>query len=259
MPPLSPPAGRPAGLRLERPDRRSTMPAPLPDQPRPLTIAIDGHSACGKSTLARRLASELGYLYIDTGAMYRAVTLYFLRREIDPADADATRAALEHVYLQFIAGRDPERRDIHLNGENVESEIRSLLVADRVCDLAAVPAVRHHLVAQQREMGKEGGVVLDGRDIGTVVFPDADLKLFVTARMAVRVQRRMAELEAKGQAPSREAVEANLRMRDHEETTRAESPLRQAGDALALDTSDLDADAVLAAALERVRALRPDA
>jgi cytidylate kinase len=230
----------------------------LPDQKPRITIAIDGYSACGKSTLAKRLARELGYLYIDTGAMYRAVTLYFLRREIDYNDDHATAETLEHIYLQFIANEDPERRDIHLNGENVESDIRSLLVADRVCDLAAIPTVRRHLVAQQRELGKDGGVVLDGRDIGTVVFPGAELKFFVTANMDVRVARRRAELQAKGQNPTREAVEANLQMRDREETTRAESPLRQAPDAIGLDTSHLDADAVLQAALQHVQARMAD-
>ena len=234
------------------------MSVTLPDQKPRITIAIDGYSACGKSTLAVRLAQELGYLYIDTGAMYRAVTLFFLRREINYSDPQATAAALEHIYLQFIANDDPERRDIHLNGENVESEIRSLLVADRVCDLAAIPIVRQHLVAQQRELGKDGGVVLDGRDIGTIVFPKAEIKFFVTADMDVRVARRMAELVSKGQDLTLEAVETNLRMRDREETTRTESPLRQAPDAISLDTSRLNADAVLQVALQDVEARLAD-
>jgi cytidylate kinase len=214
-----------------------------------LTIAIDGYSACGKSTLARRLAQHLAYLYIDTGAMYRAVALHALRRNIDPKDLEAVAGMLPQTYLQFIAGRTAGQRD---NGENVAAAIRTMQVADAVCDVAAMPPVRRYLVAQQREWGKEGGVVLDGRDIGTVVFPDADLKFFVTADMPVRVARRMAELKGRGQDLSPEAVEANLRMRDHEETTRSDSPLRQADDAVVLDTSSLDVEGVLKAALVHV-------
>lgn len=226
----------------------------LQDTASQLTIAIDGYSACGKSTLARRLARQLAYLYIDTGAMYRAVALHALRRNIDPKDSAGVEALLDHTYLQFIAGSVAGQRDMHLNGENVAAAIRTMQVADAVCDVAAMPPVRRYLVAQQREWGREGGVVLDGRDIGTVVFPDAELKFFVTANMSVRVARRMAELKARGQDLSPEKVEANLRMRDHEETTRADSPLRQAEDAVVLDTSSLDVDGVLAAAMVHVEA-----
>jgi cytidylate kinase len=214
-----------------------------------ITIAIDGFSACGKSTLARRMAEELGYLYLDTGAMYRAVTLYFLQEELDWNDPDTVERALDHIYLQFITHPDDLRQEMHLNGQNVETEIRTMLVSDKVCELSALSAVRRRMVDQQRDMGRDGGVVLDGRDIGTIVFPRAELKLFVTARLDVRVDRRMAELRAKGGDIDRESVRANLLMRDREETTRADSPLLQAADALLLDTSDLDQEAVLQAAL----------
>jgi cytidylate kinase len=195
------------------------------------------------------MAEELGYLYLDTGAMYRAVTLYFLQEELDWNDPDTVERALDHIYLQFITHPDDLRQEMHLNGQNVETEIRTMLVSDKVCELSALPAVRRRMVDQQRDMGRDGGVVLDGRDIGTVVFPRAELKLFVTARLEVRVDRRMAELRAKGGDIDRDSVQANLLMRDREETTRADSPLLQAPDALLLDTSDLDQEAVLQAAL----------
>ncbi len=216
-----------------------------------ITIAIDGYSACGKSTLARRMAEELGYLYLDTGAMYRAVTLYFLQEEMDWHQPETVERALDHIYLQFITHPDDLRQEMHLNGQNVESEIRTMLVSDKVCELAALSPVRRRMVEQQREMGREGGVVLDGRDIGTIVYPQAQLKLFVTARLEVRVGRRMAELQAKGGEVDRDTVRANLIMRDREETTRADSPLLQAPDAILLDTSDLDQTAVLQAAISQ--------
>ncbi len=214
-----------------------------------IKIAIDGYSACGKSTLARRMAEELGYTYLDTGAMYRAVTLYFLQEELDWQNPDTVEKALDHIYLQFIREPDNLQLEMHMNGENVESEIRTMLVSDKVCNLSALPSVRRRLVEQQREMGTQGGVVLDGRDIGTIVFPDAELKLFVTARLDVRIDRRVSELSLKGASIDREAVRANLLMRDREETTREDSPLVQAPDALLLDTSDLGPDEVLQQAL----------
>ncbi len=224
------------------------MPAVMPPFPR-IKIAIDGYSACGKSTLARRLAEELGYIYLDTGAMYRAVTLYFLQEELNWEDPVTVRNALDHIYLQFISQSDNTNKDIHLNGQNVELAIRTMLISDKVCELSALPDVRRRLVEQQRELGREGGVVLDGRDIGTVVFPEAELKFFVTARLDVRVDRRMAELSARGGQVERQSVLDNLLMRDREETTRSDSPLRQAADAVLIDTSDLSPNEVLQKAI----------
>lgn len=222
-----------------------SQPAPLLIPDPPITIAIDGYSACGKSTLARRMAEELGYVYLDTGAMYRAVTLHLLRRDLDWEQEEALEPELDRIYLQFIVDPDTRKPEIHLNGENVEGAIRTMQVADRVSEVASVSAVRRFLVRRQREMGQEGGVVLDGRDIGTVVFPKAEFKLFVTADFEVRVERRLLELQRKGLEVVREEVAANLRKRDHEETTREDSPLRQAEDALSLDTSKLSIDEAL--------------
>ncbi len=224
------------------------MPAVTNPLPR-IKIAIDGYSGCGKSTLAKNLADELGYLYLDTGAMYRAVTLFFLQEELDWNNPVVVEKALDHIYLQFITHPDDLSQEMHLNGQNVEAEIRTMLVSDKVCELAALSSVRSRMVEQQREMGKEGGVVLDGRDIGTVVFPEAGLKLFVTAALEVRVERRMAELRDRGGETDREIVRANLLMRDREETTRIDSPLRQAPDAFVLDTSELSQEEVLRRAL----------
>ncbi|MFT7588849.1 MAG: cytidylate kinase [Limisphaerales bacterium] len=217
-----------------------------------LTIAIDGYSACGKSTLARRLAEELGYIYIDTGAMYRAVTLFFLRRELDWTDAELSRNVMRNIFLQFIPEPNKLVREIHLNGENVEFAIRSMQVADRVSELAMQSEIRKALVNQQREMAKEGGVVLDGRDIGTVVFPNAELKFFVTASMQVRIVRRHTELSKANLSVSLKEVEENLKKRDLEETTRTDSPLKLAEDAITLDTSEMNVDQVLSTALTYV-------
>lgn len=220
-----------------------------------ITIAIDGFSACGKSTLARKLARELGYIYIDTGAMYRAVTLYFLRRDIDWTDAEVSRNAMRHIYLQFIPEPDSRNPEIHLNGENVEFAIRSMQVAERVSELAMQGEIRKALVQQQREMGKDGGVVLDGRDIGTVVFPNAEVKLFVVADKEVRIQRRYQELTVANRNVSMQEVRANLDKRDREETTRKDSPLVAAADSVELDTSNLSQDEVLEKALSVVQKL----
>ena len=222
-----------------------------------LIIAIDGYSACGKSTLARNLANELGYLYIDTGAMYRAVTIYFLRRELDWNDAEVATAAMEHIYLQFIPNPDDRRFEIHLNGENVEGLIRTMQVADRVSEVAAVSEVRSALRSQQREMGRKGGIVMDGRDIGTVVFPQADLKLFITASLEERIERRMNELIKRGMEVGRQEVEANLRKRDAQETGREDSPLVMAPDAREIDTTELSPEQTFQKALELVRELGP--
>ncbi|MFN3939408.1 MAG: (d)CMP kinase [Chitinophagales bacterium] len=202
-----------------------------------IIIAIDGYSACGKSTLAKQLAEKLGYIYLDTGAMYRAVTLYLLRNNIHWNDPETLASALEKITITFqkIDGNTYT----FLNGENVEEEIRNTAVADKVSEVAAVSAVRKFLVKQQQEFGKQKGIVLDGRDIGTVVFPNAEVKLFITASMDVRVQRRYLELKNKGMDISPEKVRRNLEKRDFEETTRTDSPLLKATDAVLLDNSSM--------------------
>ena len=207
-----------------------------------IVIAIDGHSSSGKSTMAKDLAREIGYTYIDTGAMYRAVTLYALRHQLihgDQIDEAALQAALPSIEISFRRNPETIRPVTYLNGENVEQAIRGMEVADKVSPVAALGFVRRALVAMQQAMGKEKGIVMDGRDIGTVVFPDAELKLFVTASPEVRAQRRVDELRAKGEAVSYEEVLANVKKRDLIDSTRAESPLRQAPDALVLDNSNM--------------------
>ena len=207
-----------------------------------IVIAIDGHSSSGKSTMAKDLAKAIGYTYIDTGAMYRAVTLYALRHQLfagDQIDEAALQAALPALEIAFRMNAESGRPDTYLNGENVEKEIRGMEVANHVSPVAALGFVRKALVAKQQAMGKEKGIVMDGRDIGTVVFPEAELKLFVTASPEVRAQRRMDELKAKGMPASYEEVLANVKQRDFLDSTRAESPLRQAPDAVVLDNSHM--------------------
>lgn len=207
-----------------------------------IVIAIDGHSSSGKSTMAKDLAREIGYTYIDTGAMYRAVTLFALRQhwiEGERINEAALQDALPAVEIAFRMNPETNRPDTYLNGENVEQAIRGMEVADKVSLIAALGFVRRALVAKQQEMGKAKGIVMDGRDIGTVVFPDAELKLFVTASPEVRAQRRVDELLAKGMPASYEEVLANVKKRDLIDSTRAESPLRQAPDALVLDNSHM--------------------
>ena len=207
-----------------------------------IVIAIDGHSSSGKSTMAKDLAREIGYTYIDTGAMYRAVTLYCLRHQLfdgEQIDEAALAAALPSLEIAFRMNAETGRPETYLNGENVEQEIRGMAVANHVSPVAALGFVRRALVAKQQAMGKEKGIVMDGRDIGTVVFPDAELKLFVTASPEVRAQRRMDELKAKGMPASYEEVLANVKKRDYIDSTRAESPLRQAPDAVVLDNSHM--------------------
>ena len=208
----------------------------------PIIVAIDGYAGCGKSTTARRLAQRLGYLYLDTGAMYRAVTHYFLSHQVDPDDDAAVAAALGRVEVSFGPDAGAGRRDVHLNGTNVEQDVRSLHVSSHVSRVSALPAVRRFLVAQQRQMGRARGVVAEGRDVGTHVFPDAELKVFMTAGMATRVARRRAELQRQGQQVTADAVEQNLRNRDHLDSSRADSPLRRADDARELDTTHLEID-----------------
>ena len=199
-----------------------------------IIIAIDGHSSCGKSTLAKALAASLAYTYIDSGAMYRAVTLYLLRQHIKVDQVDQLQAALSRIQIHF----DDKNQTI-LNGENVETQIREMQVSNYVSEVAAVSEVRRAMVAQQQRMGIAKGIVMDGRDIGTVVFPDAALKIFLTASLEIRAQRRFTELQNKGQSVSLEAVKANLQHRDHIDATRADSPLKKAPDAILIDNTHL--------------------
>lgn len=206
---------------------------------RKIIITIDGWSSCGKSTLAKQLAKALGYVYVDSGAMYRAITLYFLRNHIDWTDIAAVKHALKEISLEFIYNSHSQQSEIYLNGENVEYVIRDLVVAEKVSDVAAIKEVRQFAVAQQQRMGKGKGVVMDGRDIGTVVFPNAELKIFMTADNSIRVERRFKELYEKNPNVTIDEVKANLEMRDYIDSHRDVSPLRQAEDALLLDNTNL--------------------
>ena len=208
-----------------------------------ITIAIDGHSSCGKSTMAKDLAREVGYIYVDTGAMYRSVTLYALRKKLFEEDGSVKTKELEaempNIHISFQLNTETGRPDTYLNGECVEKEIRSLEVSNHVSPIAAIGFVRRALVAQQQQMGKDKGVVMDGRDIGTVVFPDAELKVFVTASAEVRAQRRYDELKAKGMPADFDDILKNVQERDYIDSHREESPLRQAEDAILLDNSNM--------------------
>ena len=208
-----------------------------------ITIAIDGHSSCGKSTMAKDLASKIGYTYIDTGAMYRAVTLYALQHGLFEADGsirmNELEAAMPTIHINFRFNEQTRRPDTYLNGVCVESDIRGMEVSSHVSPIATVGFVRTAMVDQQQEMGRQKGIVMDGRDIGTVVFPDAELKVFVTASAEVRAQRRYDELKAKGQEASFDDILANLIERDRIDSSREISPLRQADDALLLDNSHM--------------------
>lgn len=204
-----------------------------------IIITIDGWSSCGKSTLAKQLAKELGYVYVDSGAMYRAITLYFLRNNIDLAEKKEVEEALKSINLEFIFNDNSNSSEMYLNGENVEYVIRDLIIAEKVSDVAAIREVREFAVAQQKKMGKKKGIVMDGRDIGTVVFPKAELKIFMTADNAIRVQRRFKELYDKNPNVTIEEVKNNLEMRDYIDSHREVSPLRKAKDALELDNTNL--------------------
>lgn len=208
-----------------------------------IVIAIDGFSSCGKSTMAKDLACEVGYIYVDTGAMYRAVTLFAMRNDVFDAEGniDETRlkALLPDVKLTFQLNNETKLPEVCLNGENVERYIRTLEVSQHVSPIAALPFVREKLVEQQQAMGNEKGIVMDGRDIGTVVFPNAELKIFVTASAEIRAQRRFKELETKGMPADFDEILQNVEQRDYIDTHRETSPLRQADDALVLDNSHL--------------------
>lgn len=209
------------------------------DQPR-INIAIDGYSSCGKSTLAKTIANHLGYLYIDTGAMYRAVTLYVLRKKISVFDREAVRQLLPEISIGFEATETGIRT--LLNQEIVEDEIRGMTVAEQVSHIAVIPAVRRAMVRQQQEMAAQKGVAMDGRDIGTVVIPDAEVKVFLTAKMEVRVHRRYLQLQEKGQIEHKNSIRKNLYTRDYIDSTRSDSPLTQSPGAVLIDNSYLTPD-----------------
>lgn len=208
-----------------------------------ITIAIDGYSSCGKSTMAKDLAKEIGYVYVDTGAMYRSVTLYALQHQLFQEDGsvkkDDLRKEMCNIHISFKFNQGTGRPDCYLNGNLVEKEIRSLEVSSHVSPIAAIGFVREALVAQQKKMGEEKGIVMDGRDIGTTVFPNAELKIFVTADAKVRAQRRYDELKEKGMPANFNDILKNVEERDYIDTHREVSPLRQAEDAITLDNSQL--------------------
>ncbi|HQS04713.1 MAG: cytidylate kinase [Sphingobacteriales bacterium 17-39-43] len=221
-----------------------------------IVIAIDGYSSCGKSTIAKALAKKLHFIYIDTGAMYRAVTLYFLRNKIDLNDPIAVESALDNIHINFEY-RD-EQTFVFLNEEDISEEIRQMPVSEKVSQVSAIKAVRTAMVRQQQRMGKSKNIIMDGRDIGTVVFPDATLKFFMTADPQIRAERRYKELINKGEKVSLEEIYANLALRDHQDTTREESPLIQAADAIVLDNSNIDQEMQLEFALSYIRPLLID-
>lgn len=208
-----------------------------------ITIAIDGFSSCGKSTMAKDLAREIGYIYVDTGAMYRSVTLFAMRNGMFNADGSIKTEELKQrmgeINISFRLNSETVRPDTYLNGELVEKEIRTMEVSSHVSPIAALPFVREALVAQQQAMGKEKGIIMDGRDIGTVVFPDAELKIFVTASAEVRAQRRYDELKAKGMPADFDDILKNVKERDYIDSHREVSPLRKADDAIELDNSNM--------------------
>lgn len=215
-----------------------------------IIITIDGWSSCGKSTLAKQLAKALGYVYIDSGAMYRSITLYFLRNHISWLDAGQVNNALADITLRFKFNTKTQHSEIYLNEENVEYVIRDLVIAEKVSEVAAIKEVRTFAVAQQQKMGEEKGIVMDGRDIGTTVFPDAELKFFMTADIAVRVQRRYMEMFDKNPNISIDDVKANLEMRDYIDSNREVSPLRKAADAIELDNTNISIERQLEIALQ---------
>ena len=223
---------------------------------RKIIVAIDGYSSCGKSTLARQLAAKLGYRYIDSGAMYRAITLYFLRENVNIEDHAAVAEALNNIHLSFEVNERSGESEIHLNEENVCRAIREMLVAEKVSEVAAIREVRQAAVAQQKKMCKGKGIVMDGRDIGTVVFPEAELKIFMNADPAIRVMRRFEELYETDPTTSLDEVRVNLELRDYIDSNREISPLRKADDAILLDNTGLTREEQLAKVMEWVAELR---
>ena len=221
-----------------------------------IVITIDGWSSCGKSTLAKQMAKELGYVYIDSGAMYRAITLYFLRQHIDWTNNLNVSEALKDIILQFHCNENTGESEIFLNDENVEYLIRDLVIAEKVSDVAAIKKVRTFAVAAQQKMGQKKSIVMDGRDIGTTVFPDAALKIFMTADISVRVERRFKEMFEKNPNITIDDVKNNLEMRDYIDSNREVSPLRKAEDAIVLDNTNISMDQQLKFALGLLKTVK---
>lgn len=220
---------------------------------KPIIITIDGWSSCGKSTLAKELAKALNYVYIDSGAMYRAITLYFLRNHIDWTITESVKEALQSINLEFRFNKKRQHSEMYLNDENVEFVIRDMVVAEKVSEIAAIKEVRSFAVAQQRKMGDQKGIVMDGRDIGTVVFPQAELKIFMTADSTIRVERRFRELYEKNPNITIEEVKHNLTMRDYIDSNREASPLKKAEDAIVLDNTKLTMEQQFQTAIKWVK------
>ena len=204
-----------------------------------IVIAIDGYSGCGKSSTAKAVAKDLGYTYIDSGAMYRAATLHFLNNFLSPANPHDVEKGLKTLEISFHPNPDTLKQETYLNGLNVENEIRTMRISNKVSEIATIPSMRKALVSQQQRLGKKKGVVMDGRDIGSVVFPDADLKVFMTANLDTRAIRRQEELLEKGEMVELEAIKANLSERNRVDSSRAESPLKKMEDAMEVDTSNI--------------------
>jgi cytidylate kinase len=218
-----------------------------------IVIALDGFSSCGKSTTARHVAAVLHYAFVDSGAMYRAVALYFHRNDISLLDLNQVANALKEIEITFVFNPAKQSSDTYLNGENVENEIRMMFISDMVSQVSALPIVRHAMVALQQKMGEKKGIVMDGRDIGTVVFPKAELTIFMTAEPHIRAQRRKLELLQKGEDLPLEEIVENLRKRDEIDSNRSEGPLKRADDAIDLDTSFRSMDEQVEFVLEHVR------
>ena len=204
-----------------------------------IIIAIDGYAGCGKSTTAKIVAEKLNYTYLDSGAMYRAVTLYFLQNQVNWEDTEQVNSALRNIEILFTYNPHTHKSETCLNGVNVEGEIRKMYISEKVSEISKIAEVRHAMVAQQQKLGEKKGIVMDGRDIGTKVFPEAELKIFMTADIQVRARRRMAELEERGQLANLDKIIENLKHRDLVDTTRKESPLMKAEDALLLDSTEI--------------------
>ncbi len=217
-----------------------------------IVIAVDGFSSCGKSTLAEQMADQLNYIFVDSGAMYRAITLFFLRKGVDLNNNELVKEELQHIKLEFVNNNSSTKSNLLLNGENVDGLIRDMIISDKVSEVAAIKEVREFAVIQQRKMGEKKGLVMDGRDIGTTVFPNAELKIFIIAEPEIRADRRFKELVETNPSITLEEIRKNLEMRDYIDSHREISPLRQAKDAIILDNSHLSRKAQLAQALKWV-------
>ena len=202
-----------------------------------IIVALDGYSSCGKSSTAKKVAAALSYAFIDSGAMYRAVALYFIQQKVDITNLEEVKKALQSIEVSFVFNPERQASDVYLNGENVETEIRKMYISEFVSSVSSIPEVRHAMVAQQKKMGEKKGIVMDGRDIGTVVFPEAEVKIFMLAEPLIRAKRRQLELEQKGENLPIEEILENLRKRDEIDSNRSEGPLKKAEDAIELDTS----------------------